>query len=150
MTTDPRRFNLSDGNGNPHSYEIFYLKPSEALPIALEILSLGSGPLLRLIEKSLDMEQAEDVGDVQNVLKNLDFSAIGQDVRASIASLQSRPDLVRALFRGTLRDGKDLSSDMLYDAAYEGNWTEWYQALFAIVKANGFLSFFGSLSMSNG
>lgn len=148
--TDPRKnFTLKDSQGNPHRYEVFFLQPVEALPLALELLAMGAGPLLQFVEKAVKVTDAKDAEDLQTIIANLDFNAMALDLKSSLSAIAQKPELIRSVFNGTLRDGKDLGIDMIYNQAFAGNWSEWYQAIFSILKANGFLAFFDSLSTNN-
>lgn len=117
-----------------HKYQVLPFNPSSFGMFALKIAAMVSGPLLTLLKNGEDADISEiDAQQLQaslmEVVKNL-----------------SEEEVIR-IFSETQRDGKHLGMTGNYDAAYKGNWVEWFMALKEILKANGFFDF---LSMSVG
>ena len=125
------KFTLKDRQKNPHNYESMMLPAAESLPIAQEIMALGSAPLVRLVGQQINGGEP-------------DWAGIAEDLPAVLRSL--KPEMITKILSNTFRDGKDLGHGPTFDAAYSGNWGELYQAIWKVVDANGFLDFFDSLS----
>lgn len=140
---DPVETTIKDRQGNPHRYEIYPQKPTEALPDVLQLLAMGAQPLSRVIEIYLNAEEL-DPQELDEFAGSLDWSLIGADIKASLQTLD--PQIARRMFRKVMRDGADLGVDAVYDKAFTGNWAEYFKALWAVIQANGFLDFAGSFS----
>lgn len=134
---------LEDREGNPISYEIIPLRPSQNLDLALNILACIARPGARLISLAIEAEGADT--EIEEVLASVDLSDIGQDVESTVRSLAAEPTLVRRLFTNCMRDGADMGEDVHFDKAYAGNYGEMYEALKEIVDVNGLLPFLDTL-----
>lgn len=122
------------------SYQVIPHPPSELGGFALRLAALAAGPLATLFKAQ---------GNVKGGIGEMDLSAIDpQEVQQALIAVVDHISeaQVRNLFKYTTRAGKELENDLVYDEAYRGNWLEWYQALYLILKANGFLDFLASLS----
>lgn len=125
-----------------HSYRVTLHTPSTFGLFATKLLALASGPLTTLLKAS-DLGAAMQAGGIGE----LDLSGVSpSEVQDSLVAVINNisEDELRQIFSLTQRDGKDLSNDLVYDEAYRGNWAEWYQAIFQILKANGFFDFLGT------
>lgn len=134
---------------NGHKYEMMPFSTTVGTPIALKVWALASEPVAGLLANREALAKAGgEKTSVSDLLAELDVQKLGGDLGGLFAALSADPELVRRIFKGPhlTRDGKDLSHDVHYDEAYTGNWKEWLQALFQLVKLNGFLLFFDSLS----
>lgn len=125
-----------------HTYAILLHPAEEGWPLAAEIASLAAEPFARVIDAWLKTSKdLEDGLDFTEVLKGLDWGQVGKDVAEALRLLAKRPDLLKKLFSHTTRNGKPLSHPLNFDEAFRGNYKEMGQALFEVVKANGFLPF---------
>lgn len=143
---DPVQFQLEGADGQLHDYEVTPHKTSEGTELMLRVLALAAEPLGRLLDASLkrgDISMDDDLGET---LRGLDLSQIGGDVKAALLSLDA--ETLKQFFSRVKRDDKVLRLGTAYDDAYQGNWTEWVQALKEIVQANGFVPFLHMLANS--
>lgn len=146
---EPLQTRLKDRDGNEVSYLITPIRPSQSIDLALNILACIAKPGSRLIKLGLEAKGLDNLDDevqLKEFLAQIDFTQFGADAESVLRSLAARPDLVRRLFDGTIRDNQDMSNDAQFDLAYMGNWGELYAALKVIVEHNGLLPFLDSLS----
>lgn len=127
-----------------HKYTVIPHKTREATRLVMDIYGALSGPGLQLI---VSLAEARDElsldSDVSEALELIDSEKLGTQIKSALTQLHE--DQVRELFSKTTRGDKDLSNDGIYDDVYAGNWGEWTQAIYEIVRANGFLSFLSTM-----
>lgn len=122
------------------SYEVMCHPPTELGGFALRLLALASGPIATLITAQKKVSGGFNAGDLD--LSEISATEIQKALITVVEHISEKE--VRNLFEYTTRDGKAMSNDLMYDEAYRGNWVEWYQAIFQILKANGFFDFLSS------
>lgn len=141
-------FTLTDSDGVEHNYIAGTLPVRKALPFAKHLLAGALKPLARLVGR-VDNAEAEayasSVPEGQSLMDSLegvDLAALADDLGDVILELPD--DKLLMLFESVVRDGTPLNTDAALDVAYRHNWGEFAQAVWHLVKANGFLSFIGS------
>ena len=77
----------------------------------------------------------------------VDLAKLGPAVRRSIQTV-AMDEIGLELFRFMNRDGKPLSDQLVRDAAYQRNWSEYAMAMWRSLNENRFLSLFDSLADS--
>lgn len=129
-----------------HSFEIkghqYTCTPHDGIdgqPLFFELLAMGCEPLFKLLANA----NAEEGLQVQAL------AASASDVSASLRRLAAHPELFRALFKHTTRNGVALSGDGAFRAAYAANWAEQILAARQIVEINGFVAFIKDLLSSD-
>jgi len=137
MADHKNRFKSFETHG--HKYTVSTHDTTEALPIVGALLSAIPGPLLRAIQLLREKNPDASMLDLNlSDLANIDLGDMGQDLSTAIEKIAARPELIKELFKHTTRDGDALRGGT-FEAAYSGNWGEFYAALFQIVKVNGFI-----------
>jgi hypothetical protein len=131
----PKTFVIRGAN-----YQVTPHPPSELGGFALRLMALASGPLAALITSQKNLSPNMSVGDVD--LSNISPTEVQKALVTVVEHITEQE--LRRLFAYAVRNGKDLSHDLNYDEAYRGNWAEWYQAIFQILKSNGFFDFLSS------
>lgn len=141
-----------------HSYTVVQHPPTEGYGIVLQLLAAVSDPLAATLgpavqgvldalgktESLLDV----DTGAIGAALDSIDWSVAGPALQRAIPHL-SLP-LVRQVLRYAWRDGKPLSDDGEFDLAYARNYTELFQAVFEVVRFNGFFPLLDTFATAAG
>lgn len=153
MDTSKRHsFTLRGRDGHDHAYTAQLHPGLEGASIHFRLASLGLEPLGRILQQALGMEEllaalegdkdAEDMPLAQLLAKargTMDLAAVGSDLRAALRGDVDMVAMTRDILAFTTRDGKKLSQELHFSAAYRGNYTEMDLALWRVVQLNGFL-----------
>lgn len=139
-------FTATDSEGVVHHYRMAKVPVRQGARFARRILGGAVKPLARALTH-LDNAQAaamtrtdpSDTKGLLDALDGLDLSSLAGDVGEVIETLDT--DALIDLFAYVTRDGTPLDEDVTLDAAYAGNWGEFYAACYHVVMAQGFLSF---------
>jgi hypothetical protein len=125
----PSTYQLTDRDGESHSYVTIPHPTSEANPLYLQLGSAFAPVITQLMA-----EQAKGVS-----ASAADSPAVLTAAASGMTQLS--PATIQALFKYTSRDGAELRNKDNYDVAFCGNAWEQVLALGEIIKANGFLPF---------
>lgn len=125
-------FTLTDDDGKAHTYLVTPHPGSDGWAITTEMLALVSGPLAGVLITM--MGTGGKLGDALGT--SIDVEALGNSLRGAIVSA---PRLTDRILQHTVRDDKRLSDRSHFDAAYQRNYWELAQAVWAVVLANRFL-----------
>lgn len=130
---------ILDDDGNEHEYGIHPHAAGAGFKLATELFGLVGGSLGALLNTVMGAGSLKAV--LATDLSAIDFGAAINDLAMSIASSDT-PGLARRLLRHTVRDGKPLTKQAHFDAAFEANYGELAEALALSVEVNRFVGFF--------
>lgn len=152
-------FTLQDADGQTHRYEVLPHPPTEGFRVCSRIAAAIVDPLAgtalsalaRTVPQALKRARGEggkiDLGrimddpEILDSIAGLDFSSTGPALRRAVESLDLA--LMRDVLRHANRDGKPLSSDLVFDTAYSRNYGELMSAAW---KVGAYNRFFGQLA----
>lgn len=126
-----------------HLYEVTLHPTEDGIPLAAEVMSYLAEPFARLIDAWVQGQDDLENVELEDILRDVDWSAVGSDVSKVLQKIALNPGLVKRLLKHTTRDGKGLEMPSVFNEAYQGNYVELGLALFQVCKANGFLPFGG-------
>lgn len=127
-------FTLTDAEGEDHQYEVTPHSGRQGQQIFWRLTALGVEPMAAALG-AFDFATALQEG-VADLNSKVDLDAVAGQLRQSILA-QDPSELAEDLLQFTLRDGKPLKG-IAFDKAYQGNWMEYAQALFHVIRANRF------------
>jgi len=157
-------FTIEDSNGDVHDYQVQPHPPIERGPhtgglrLVAAVVDAAGRPLARLVESNLaalmgDLQETVadhdgpalemPVDEVVDLLKEGDWELVDSFDDLMAAIQEADPEwLLPELMRHTSRDGKPLSHDEHFNAAYQANYEELLKAAREVIRINGF---FGSV-----
>lgn len=152
MSIQPLTFDLTDSQGQSHSYTCSAHSAIEGQEIMFQLLAAGIGalgPVITSIASSGGKISEILDKDTSHIFSQIDVSAATRE----LSSFLMRPEtaeLVKSIFQFTYRDSMHLYNEGNYGLAYQANYGELLQAIWKVVNYNGFLPLPGiSLGSTN-
>lgn len=134
MIPGPVEVSIADDDGAPHAYLISLHPAVDGQRVVMHLAGLLAGPLAGLVAAS----RGSVAGLLEADLGSLNLSGAAAQLGQALLS-DAPPRLVRELLKLTVRDGKRLADDLVFNAAFTGNYGELLAALVEVVKVNHFL-----------
>lgn len=141
MIESESKFTLTDRAGESHRYRVTPLVPSQNIDLMLEIGATIAEPGLRVVKIAIEANQLDT--DIKELLNSVDWAPLGADIAAALRGLAGRPDIIRRLMAGVIRDEKDLATDAGFNGAFTANPGELIALIRKVVEINGLLDFLG-------
>lgn len=144
-------FTLTDGEGNPHRYDMTKHRASDGWQMAADLSTRVIEPLAASLGPALArmvVEGEKDAEGITGALAGFDGAALGATLRNVVTSLP--PKTLYGLLANVNRDGSPLIHEgrptAAFDAAYAGNYYELGRAALEVAQRNGFLPGGGMLA----
>ncbi|MFB6373830.1 MAG: phage tail assembly chaperone [Bradymonadaceae bacterium] len=143
--TDKPDFILEDVDGEKHEYHVTPHDPTEATPMLVKLTSIAKGPIASLLDSNAGTVVKLATGekdaldqDVDDFIEELEFSGFLDDIYESLVEANA-PQLIQDILSETTRDGIPLRDPDNYNDAYRQNYAEMMQAVWMVIRVNGFL-----------
>lgn len=134
---------IANDNGEPVEYRVSPHRTSQGLQVAARLFALA-GPSLGSALGKVNLADIRRLTDL-----DLDLGAVAGELARAVAS-EDLAGLASDLLRNVIRGGVPLDHPGAVDLAYAGNYGELAEALVWVIQINGFLRFFGRLSVRAG
>jgi len=131
-------FKLEDHDGNEHVYDVALHPASEGSEIAIRLYTLAGDPIAELISAFASNEDLSEDDDATELIEDVDMSKVSSNLREALMSLDTT-EFIREILSYTDRDGDNLGDKTTFDSAFRGNYGELWEAVFKVIRANGFL-----------
>jgi hypothetical protein len=129
------QFTLEDSEGESHTYQLTLHSPLDGgLKIVNRLVTVLSGPLVKVIRTFVDGNVGLD-SEMTEVLSNIELE---DEIKSCISEMDE--DMIHEIMKKVNRDGEDLDKEHAFNRAYRGNYGELMEAVWEVVRANGFLS----------
>lgn len=134
MTSTQKTITLTDAAGEPHDYMLTQHPAFEGTALLMKLASVGGGPLGQILEGA-------DLGGAGLLDSEGSGAAVGEGIKLLAANLMDAggPDLIKQVFRYTVRDNEKM--DSAFNSAFQGNYGELLAAFAWVLWAN-----FGSVT----
>ena len=134
MAREPLRTTLADDYGEQHEYFTIQHPGTEGLRLQNRLQRALVPALGAINARSLKTLTSDAEGSTDADVMAAGLQAL-QGAFAEVVTLLE-PDTLKSLLKHTTRDGKPLSSDVVFDMAYQGNYGELYAACWYVARHN--------------
>lgn len=165
MPDRPFEFDLTDADGVSHHYVVGYHNADEGLDVSLWLLAhsgaIATG-LIPTLKDAISSLVADNPGSIASVLDadsgaaweaitgalgSVDMDQVGGQWRNALLAPTAKP-ILKSLFRHAIRDNLDVGQR--FQATYQANYLEMFQAAIRIIQVNRFFPWPGTSPTAKG